>query len=514
VAEGPRWALGPSSVAPCSARAARAAAAKMWGHALPALPALPWAMRQAASPATLPLRVGSAVAPRPGAAQGFEGGTRSWALAVAAVPASALAMRQARQSRTRLAARRKKRKSSKGPKALKSGYWQEGEPDWNVNIFEWISAEDLLDEPPAELTSVREVAAYTEYPDGAVPEMYDAPEYRAPSMPLQLQKGLRPPPVVDQGLDRDFIEDLRDVVEYEPEAMQVLKDADVVTSLASLRMLLHFVDGTMTEDFRAKGMNTRRRSEAEQVDLMRLSRMAEAPKAIVMPCVWDWVPENMTINTGQLNQRSYTVGFQRAATGKGQPSGPPSVRNAQQPVHFRLLEYKVGDIKMVVRVPLSAQISSIDAEDLEGEGKVVDLESTNRRDTGDLWSRALDSRYATMKLADTAMVVEGIVDKGVLLEIRETTRQDLRLDRPSVEDEAAGLLGKLAGVIKRVHEVMASPGCQDKPMYLQFCDAELRIISPRFDDDDDYDSDEDEDGEAGGPPDGDGGPQVKEMLVG
>ena len=45
--------------------------------------------------------------------------------------------------------------------------------------------------------------------------------------------------------------------------------------------------------------------------------------------------------------------------------------------------------------------------------------STHRRDTGDLWSRALDSRYATMKLADTAMVVEGIVDKGVLLEIRE-----------------------------------------------------------------------------------------------
>ena len=36
---------------------------------------------------------------------------------------------------------------------------------------------------------------------------------------------------------------------------------------------------------------------------MRLSRMVEAPKAIVMPCVWDWVPENMTINTGQLNQR-------------------------------------------------------------------------------------------------------------------------------------------------------------------------------------------------------------------
>ena len=27
--------------------------------------------------------------------------------------------------------------------ATPPGYWQEGEPDWNVNIFEWISAEEL-----------------------------------------------------------------------------------------------------------------------------------------------------------------------------------------------------------------------------------------------------------------------------------------------------------------------------------------------------------------------------------
>ena len=53
-----------------------------------------------------------------------------------------------------------------------------------IDIFEWFHAEQLLDDPPAAVTGVKEVAAFTEYPNGNT-QRYDAPEYR----PARLQDG-------------------------------------------------------------------------------------------------------------------------------------------------------------------------------------------------------------------------------------------------------------------------------------------------------------------------------------
>jgi len=141
----------------------------------------------------------------------------------------------------------------------------------------------------------------------------------------------------------------------------------------------------------------------------------------------------------------------------------------------------------VVQVQVVATIPSAEADDFERPGQGVDLFSTNYRDAGDLWSSDLPSRLARMQVSDVGMIARGIIDKGTVLEMQEVTVEDLKLDRPSLSDDAAQILGRLVGLLRGVKEVVACPGCQDRPLWLQYSDAELRVISPRFDDDEDFD---------------------------
>lgn len=86
-----------------------------------------------------------------------------------------------------------------------------------------------------------------------------------------------------------------------------------------------------------------------------------------------------------------------------------------------------------------------------------------------------------MKLGDVGMIVRGIVDKGFLIDVQELTQEDLKLDRfgkDSLEEEAEVLTGRVAGLLKRIKDVAGCPGCADRVLYLQYCDGELRVISP------------------------------------
>jgi len=408
--------------------------------------------------------------------------------AVALALAAAAAVRWPRRARrappsgrTRLEARKQRRKKS-APRLLKSGFWQEGNDEDDLDIFEWISAEDLRDEAPLPLSEPRELAAFS-VQEGMAPGHHAAPEYRQPPMKIQLQKGLKTRPPLDVDEKHDLARDIAEVI---PDT-DVYRDADVITSLHGLRILLGFVDGSLQEDMRAKGAHTHLRCEAAEVDLMRIARTEAAPGAIVLPTVWNWMPENMTNNTdkGALNRRSYDLSFERLATGKGLHGGPPSVREFDKILHYRVLEYKIGDLKLVVRVPVIAKVPSVDDEAMDHPGMGVELHATNRRNVGDLWDASLSSHYAYMKLADVGMVVRGIVDMGALIDIQEVTLEDLRLDRPKVVAEADKLVGRLGGLLRRIREVADAPGCKGRPLYLQYSDAELRVIAPRWDDDED-----------------------------
>lgn len=398
-------------------------------------------------------------------------------------------------ARTRLYGHRraikpKKNRTSQGPKKLKSGYWQEGDDDNDIDIYEWISADEFRDEPKAAVTGLREIAAYTE-DEGIGWRRYDAPEYRKPPQPLQLQKGLQNPPFVDQGPDISFTDDITEAIAEHGTGSGGLEDADIVTSLDGLRMLLAFVDGSMTEDFRAKGLNTSRKNQPEMVDLFRIARLpSEAPKAIVLGTVWSWVPSNMTPKTGLFNARSYDVSFLKECIGQTWTGGPPSTRELQGPWHNRVLKYECGGLTIVVRTPVVATVPSIDAAAFARPGQVVDVETANWRDAGDLWGYDLATRYARMQLGDVGMLVRGVVDRGSLTDLQELTLEDLELDRPSAVIEAGKLLGRLVALLRKVRDIANCPGCKQRPLWLQYSDAELRIISPRFDDEDNEDADE------------------------
>merc|ERR1712137_1007153 len=101
---------------------------------------------------------------------------------------------------------------------------------------------------------------------------------------------------------------------------------------------------------------------------MRIQRTSAAPGAIVLPTVWNWMPENTTGNTGALNRRSYDLSFERVATGKGVHGGPPSVREFEKALHYRILRYKIGDLKLVVRVPVEAKVPSADDDAMDHPG--------------------------------------------------------------------------------------------------------------------------------------------------
>jgi len=392
-----------------------------------------------------------------------------------------------RRTRTRLRARRTgrfvprpKKKRSFGPKKLKSGYWQEGDAEDDVDIFEWIAAEDLEEDPPAQVTNVHRVGEFTAY-DDFEPMVYNPPEYRTPEMKQTLKKGTKRLPLVDQDGERSFMWDMRNALNWCSDGKYNYEHLDVICSYEVLRTLMAFVDGSLTEDIRAKGKNTRRGVEAEMVDLIRIIRLPDAPQALGLATVWNWVPEAQTHKNPRLNRTTYDLSMQRLATGKPLLAGPRSIREDDGPEHWQLLEYDCGGLRLLVRAPVMSAMPSVDVDDVEGHA--VNVHTVNIKKAGNFWGSSLVSRYAEMQLGDVGMVVRGVLDRGTLVDIQELTREDLRLDRPLVASEADRLLGRLAGLIHRIREVASCAGAVGRPMYIQYGDAELQVVAPILDDD-------------------------------
>lgn len=375
---------------------------------------------------------------------------------------------------------------------LKSGYWQEGEPDEDIDILEWFAMEEFLDEPQAAIEGLQELTTFT-VEEGKF-RHYRAPEYRRPPK-LQLDKRDKFPPPVDQGEERVFVKDMAAALAWEqPNWRSELEGVDVVTTLDSLRMLLAFVDGTLVEDMAAKGFNTRLKTEPVGIDMMRVLRMKEAPDAIALATVWAWCPRSSACITGNQNRMSYDECFVRAATGQEWVSNQYMRELIREPMHYRILKYKCGGLKTIVRVPVLARVPSVDRDAFE-PGQTVDIRTANWRDAADLWGEDLCSRYADMQFSDTGFISRAILKKGHIWDMQEITQEDFRLDRPKVPSEAGLLIGRVARLLRRIKEVADSPGCKGRLLYLQYFDSEIRVITPRLDRDDD---DEEAQGGPGG----------------
>eukprot|EP00929_Paragymnodinium_shiwhaense_P009513 TRINITY_DN113704_c0_g1_i1.p1 TRINITY_DN113704_c0_g1~~TRINITY_DN113704_c0_g1_i1.p1 ORF type:complete len:531 (+),score=148.65 TRINITY_DN113704_c0_g1_i1:74-1666(+) len=375
-------------------------------------------------------------------------------------------------------------------KEYKSGTWQMGpEFDDEDDTFEWWSLEEIDDGSQIQPADFKEVAAYSQWEDG-YPAPYECPEYQTPPNKIQLSKDLKRPPPVDQGWAASFSDDIKAAIgDFHNEELTVeeaaeeLAHCDVVASLDALKLLMAFLDGSLGEDMRAKGMNLSRRNDAESVDLLRVTRMREAPNALVLGTVFQWVPRNPS-GVGIQGASSYDNCWERATTGQQiNLQGPRSARDGPRKLHYRLVSYDFGGLKTMVRAPTAAKVPAAEAEAFDRKGQGVDLATVNRRDSSDLWSRTLPTRFAAMQMGDVGMVARGVLDKGFLVDLQETTQEDLCLDRPSLQEEASELMGRLRMLLKEVKKVADAPGCKDRVLFLQYNNAELALVSPALDED-------------------------------
>jgi len=374
-----------------------------------------------------------------------------------------------------------------GPRDLKSGYWQAVDEDDSFDIFEFFGNEDLVDEPPVELTGTREVASFTISWDGSSGMTdYDVPVYRCPDFPMKMPGQTidhREPLDQDWELEREFNVDIVETLKQCGKEDYDLSNIDIVTSLPMLRILVGFIDESLVDDMARKGYHTRKGHDADLIDMARITRLPEAPNTIFLGTVWNWEKTNL-----RKERTTFEATYQRMCAGlsDSNTTAAPSNRVNDAPLHYRLIEYNMGDLRCLVRVPVLARISDGDAEDIEGHG--VELMTLNRRKAPNLWDRLLTSRYALMELGDIGLISCGVLENCNVINVNQLTRADIELDRPDVPESASYCLGRLSGLLRRVHEVCNLPGARDRFLYLQYSDAEFRVISPRMD----YDYTEDE----------------------
>jgi len=369
-----------------------------------------------------------------------------------------------------------------GPRDLKSGYWQALNADDELDIFDFIGNEDLCDAGPVALTGSREVAAFSTSWDGSSGMYdYDVPVYRCPKIPTKMPGQTvdhREPLDQDWELEREFNVDIVETLKQCGKEDYDLSNVDIVTSLPMLRILVGFIDESLVEDLQRKGYHTYKGHDAEHIDMARITRIPEAPNTIFLGTVWNWVKAHVRkeLLTWEATYKRMCAGLSEAAC-----SGAPSNRFNDAPLHYRLIEYKIGELRCLVRVPVIARIPDEEAEDIEGHG--VELLVYRKNRAPNLWDRFLSSKYAIMELGDIGLLSCGVNLRSELVNVNQLTKADIELDRPEVPENASYCLGRLEKLLQRIHEVCNYPGARDRHLYLSYSDAELRVISPR----DDYD---------------------------
>jgi len=355
--------------------------------------------------------------------------------------------------------------------------------DTDIDIYEYWSARELLDDPSAQFKFLGEIAAWTELADGSV-QPYDPPEYRRPTPNLDLKKGqLREQPE-DQGPDRDFKDEFaKQVAEYGTNP-ELLEDVDIVTTMPALRIFIAFVEGRLQDDMRSKGQHAKGGSEATRIDMIRVGRMPCAPKAISLSTTFTWSTNRFGMRSRDQKQRSFIPYLQAVVSNEKRPSAKEADdAEVVQPAHFRILKYEVGGLKIAVRARHYVIMPSVDNNAVDRPGMGVEVMASRPLNAGMLWDAKLRMRYAEMLFADTGMICRGIVVASHLADIQEVTRNDLELDRPRLWEETEDMLGRIVGFMRRVKEVAESPGSQNRPIWLQYANAEFRLISPAYPDD-------------------------------
>jgi hypothetical protein len=389
-----------------------------------------------------------------------------------------------------------KLKTAFGPKLNSSGMgvWDFDPAIDRTEVFEWLAAEDFQGCPPAEVTSLKEVASYTADSDIAVEDVreYDCPEYRKPDGRFATRtlggKGkyskqaiVFPPYDQDSELNRVFAKDMVTVIKrFGPEGHD-MSQYDVVTSEEFLRTLVAFCSGEYQQDRQAVGFHQGRRRDPLSMDIARIGFHPEAPDTVFLGSVQNWFKSGSSERDDNI---SFLPDFKLEAIGVDTSSGsiPKKRYDMDREKHYRLLEYNLGELRMLVRVPVWARIPEAEADLVEGHG--VEFEMARRNRHGELWNRFLPSRLAVMQLSDTAMICRGCMGSHRSLDhVQEVTQVDIALDRPEAPVECGRMLGmaeRILSELRDASQLAKETGYEDWPLYVNYKDAELRVLAPTF----------------------------------
>jgi len=383
---------------------------------------------------------------------------------------------------------KKSRKRSELPNLFKSGYWQETiEAIADYDVYEWINQEMLWTAPPAELKLKGKVAEFSRSSQDRHAE-YDPPAYRSVPLKTALRKGLVPPYPLDEDDSHSLPDAITDVLASHGHGVEALKDIDIVTSLEALELLLLFVDRRLPENMEARGQHTRRGREAELLELLRVGRLADpaGAESISLGASFSWTPSADSHHLATANRRTYDYAFQQIATGSALSNLTPTQRQVDRSrIDHQVLIFDLGSLRIMVQVPVPATVPAEDASDLEGE--VVQMMTANSTNASAFWGRHLPSRYVMMLLGNVGFVARGVHNKGVVSVLQELTPDDLRLDRPELEEQASELLGQLEMLLQQIKEVANCPGAQARNVSVYYCDAEIVIATPRQEEDGTWD---------------------------
>jgi len=410
--------------------------------------------------------------------------------------ATALALTSCRRPcRTQLSAKKrpyrpfvkKSRKRSELPNLIKSGYWQESvEAIADYDVYEWINQEMLWSAPPAELKLQQKVAEFSRFRDRH--DEYDPPAYRSVPIKTALRKGIVEPYPLDEDSNHSLPAAMADALTSYGHGVEAFEDIDIVTSLEALELLLLFVDRRLPENMQARGQHTRRGHEGELLEMLRLGRLPHpaSQDAISIGSAFSWNPSADSYHLASASRRTYDYGFQQIATGNPLSNLTPTQRAVNNSrLDRQVLVFELGELRIMVQVPVPATVPTEDAPDLEGE--VVQMMTANCRNASAFWGRHLPSRYVMMLLGNVGFVARGVHTKGVVSILQELTLDDLRLDRPELPEQASDLLGQLAMLLQQIKDVANCPGAQGRNLSVYYCDAEVVIAAPRQDEEEAWD---------------------------
>lgn len=323
---------------------------------------------------------------------------------------------------------------------------------------------------------VKEVATYMTSPDAPMDVIVPAvlPPYHQPKLGVRLEKepGEKRPPVEDEAYVQwisDAHSGLYDVACTVASKQSMSLDKDIICDRAVLMLLLQYLNETMSEMLRHKGMNGRR------VDLVKVSKGPNG-KGLVLERLFDknkLVAEFRPYRGGWRrsevsNNGTYMPAFQRLVSGDTHTTsmmvtGLTQIAGSHAGVGnktYRFVEFKLGGLSFLTRV----------RSNFTEDGHNVEVKHKNWYYQDDI---TLLTTYQSMMLGKVDKLAMGMHRSGKMVQVVEVGLDDLVKKQPAIVEAVEKRFGRLVSLLEKVQNDIKGAG--DGPFVLQWSAGKLQL---------------------------------------